>query len=258
MNPAGAGRRSVGPGWEAGFDEAGRYLEGAQQHVENRITDRRRRVESVNCPLTIRWQPWRPHGDHPSTGPGCQPRGTRPQQPGGDQADASIYRREAPRRIRRHPRRRSNEVSRCPHGHRAGNRPSPRGQSCLPNNSLTLRSLNASASPPKLLAPSSSTIAYRARDATMARPWPRSTSQRSGTSPCPRGHREVAGRSPMWLPPSRRGSPSLKLSLPRPKSARLVTGWTSSASASAPTNWSPRKTAWSPSWKPSTHSYAHS
>src|SRR5215471_306563 len=78
MNPAGAGRRAVGSGWEAGFDEAGRYLEGAQQHVENRITDRRRRVESVNCPLTIRWQPWRPHGDHPSTGPGCQPRGTRP------------------------------------------------------------------------------------------------------------------------------------------------------------------------------------
>ena len=36
--------------------------------------------------------------------------------------------------------------------------------------------------------------------------------------------REVTGQSPTWSPPSRRGSPSLKLSLPRPKSARVVTG----------------------------------
>jgi hypothetical protein len=41
-------------------------------------TGRRPLVESVNCPLTIRWQPWRPHGDHPNTGPGCQQRGARP------------------------------------------------------------------------------------------------------------------------------------------------------------------------------------
>src|SRR5260221_8323092 len=101
-----------------------------------------------------------------------------------------------------------------PGRHRVGTRPSPPGQSCLPNNSLTLRSLNASASPPKLLALSSSAIACRARDATMASPWPRSTSKRSGTRPCLRGHREVAGRSPTWSPPSRRGSPGLKLSLP--------------------------------------------
>jgi hypothetical protein len=51
---------------------------------------------------------------------------------------------------------------------------------------------------------------------------------------------------------------TLKAMIAGLESARLVTGWTSSASASAPTNWSPRKTAWSPSWKPSTHSYAHS
>jgi len=32
------------------FDEAGRYLAGAQQHVENQITGRRPQVESINCP----------------------------------------------------------------------------------------------------------------------------------------------------------------------------------------------------------------
>src|SRR5262249_14792926 len=117
--------------------------------------------------------------------------------------DMPPNRSKAPRRMRSHPRRRSNEVSRCPHGHRAGTRPSPPGQSCLPNNSPTLRSPNASASPPKLLAPSSSAIACRARAVTMARPWPRSTSKRSDTSPCPRGHREVTGRSPPWSPHSR-------------------------------------------------------
>jgi hypothetical protein len=78
VNPLRAGRRSVGWVWEGGIDEAGRCSAGAQQHVENQITGRRPLVESVNCPLTIRWQPWCPHGDHPSTGPGCQPRGARP------------------------------------------------------------------------------------------------------------------------------------------------------------------------------------
>src|SRR5262245_17352202 len=124
--------------------------------------------------------------------------------------------------MRRHPRRRSNEVSGCPHGHRASTSPSPPGQSCLPNNSPTLSSPNASA--PKLLAQSSSAIACRARAVTMARPWPRSISKRSGTSPCPRGHREVAGRSPTWSPHSRHASqPSKPSSWPN-NNARLVTG----------------------------------
>ena len=68
MPPARPARGALGGGWKAGFDEAGRCLAGGQQHVENQITGRRPQVESVNCPLTIRWQPWRPHGDHPSTG----------------------------------------------------------------------------------------------------------------------------------------------------------------------------------------------
>src|SRR5262245_45928546 len=54
--------------------------------------------------------------------------------------------------------------------------------------------------------------------------------------PLPRGHREVTGRSPTWSPHSGRGLPSLKPSLLRRKSARVVTGRTSSASASAPTD----------------------
>src|SRR5262249_33253221 len=47
---------------------------------ENQITGRRPPVESVNRPSIIR-RPWRPPGDHPSTGPGCQPRDRHAAKP---------------------------------------------------------------------------------------------------------------------------------------------------------------------------------
>src|SRR5262249_32453287 len=55
VNPAGAGRRTLGGGWQARLDEAGRRPAGTQQHG-SAIAGRRCEVESVNRPSTIRWQ----------------------------------------------------------------------------------------------------------------------------------------------------------------------------------------------------------
>src|SRR5262249_1193516 len=85
-------------------------------------------------PLTIRWQPWRPHGDRPSIGLGCQPRGARPSN------------RVVTSRMPAYP-----LQCRCPHGQHAGSRRSPPGQLCLPNNSPSPKTANALRSPPKAL-----------------------------------------------------------------------------------------------------------
>jgi len=88
VNPNRGRSRPLGGEGKAGFDEAGRCSAGAQQHVENQVTGRRPRVESVNCPsagslgvrmVTTRTQPWLPTTRSP------------PEQPGGDQPDASLY-----------------------------------------------------------------------------------------------------------------------------------------------------------------------
>src|SRR5580704_10301388 len=52
--------------------------------------------------------------------------------------------------------------------------------------------------------------------------------KRSGTCPCPCGHRKNTGAVTGVVATLKRGSPSLKPSLPKPKSARVVTERTSS------------------------------
>src|SRR5262249_12936735 len=118
------------------------------------------------------------------------------------------------------PKQRSKRLSAwSPRGHQAVT-----SRSIMPTEQLTYAQiaerLSVSAEAARALV---KRIACRARAAMKARPWPRSTSKRSGTSPCPRRHREVTGRLRTWSSYSKRGSPSLKPSLVGPKCARVVT-----------------------------------
>src|SRR5215471_14630 len=56
-----------------------RRTQYARASLPGQIDGWHRRVESVNGSSTIRWQPWRPHGDHQDTRTGRQPLGARPR-----------------------------------------------------------------------------------------------------------------------------------------------------------------------------------
>src|SRR5262249_61616011 len=91
--------------------EGGRWAACAAQSVETQTQGRRPPVVSVNPRSTVR-RPWRPPGDHPSSGRGCQPRdrhAAKPKQ--GAAPDATPSAR---------PKQRSKQLSAwSPRGHQA-------------------------------------------------------------------------------------------------------------------------------------------